>query len=147
MEFIVTRIDEILYNGELKGYQCFDGTGQSVKVKKGQGGRLQAKWQELQVGRAYSFTMGEYNGKPFVEDFESMSEALADKIPQPLNPPPPTIAPQERGMWMKEIGDWMRSGTLVEWVQDKRIKPEFAKALRTTYWASLIIGAEIEKGE
>ena len=81
MEFIVTQIEEILYNGELMGYQCFDGTGQSVKVKKGQGGHLQAKWEELQVGRAYSFTMGEYNGKPFVENFESMSDVLADKLP------------------------------------------------------------------
>ena len=81
MEFLVTQIDEILYNGELMGYQCFDGTGQSVKVKKGRGGYLKAKWDDLQVGRAYTFTMGEYDGKPFVKDFESMSEAMAEKIP------------------------------------------------------------------
>jgi len=45
MEFTVTQIDEIRYNGELKGYQCFDGTGQSVKVKKGQGGKLAERWE------------------------------------------------------------------------------------------------------
>ena len=147
MEFLVTKIDEIHYNGELVGYQCFDGTGQSVKVKKGQGGYLKEKWGELVVGRAYSFTMGDYQGKPFVKDFKSMSDALADKIPKPASPPSPTIAPQERGMWMKEIGDWMRSGKLMNWEEDGRLKPNFCKALRTTYWANLIIGAGIEKVE
>ncbi len=82
MEFIVTQIDEIYDNqGGLAGYQCFDGTGQSVKVKKGQGGHLKERWGELQVGRAYTFTMGEFKGYPFVQDFKPMSEALADKMP------------------------------------------------------------------
>lgn len=89
MELLVTQIDEIHDNkGNLLGYQCFDGTGQSVKVKKGQGGALKDKWPELQVGRAYSFTMGSFTppGKdtayPYVKDFQAMSEALAEKIPE-----------------------------------------------------------------
>jgi len=154
MEFIVTQIDEIHDKvGNLVGYQCFDGTGQSVKVKKGQGGHLEKKWGELQVGRAYSFAMGAYTppGKnpsyPYVIDFTSMEKALEGKMPKPTPPPPPVIAPQERGKWMKEIGDWMRSGALDEWEQSKRLKPEFCKALRTTYWANLITGAGIEKVE
>ena len=134
MEFIVTQIDEIRYNGELKGYQCFDGTGQSVKVKKGQGGQLQARWGELQVGRAYSFTMGEYNGKPFVKDFEPMSEALAGKMPQPtVTPAIPSVARkpsgEEVGMWWKELGEGLRSGYIKERAMEIAYKAQMLSVL------------------
>ncbi|KKN73833.1 hypothetical protein LCGC14_0396350 [marine sediment metagenome] len=88
MEFIVTKIEEIHdREGNLAGYQCYDGTGQSVKVKKGRDDYLKNKWPSLEVGTAYTFEMGSYTppGKstsyPYVQDFTLMSEALAEKIP------------------------------------------------------------------
>ena len=60
------------------GKQVFDATGDSVKVKS-QRGRLEKRWDELQVGRAYSFTMGEFKGYPFVQDFKSVESQFVEQ--------------------------------------------------------------------
>lgn len=70
---IISKIEDIIdKGGELAGKQVFDSTGQSLKVRGGQGGGLRGRWGELQVGKAYGFTMGEFKGFPFVQDFKSV---------------------------------------------------------------------------
>ena len=51
-----------------------------------------------------------------------------------------TVAPQERGMWEKEAGEWLRSGKL------DMTKP-VNKALNMHYWQRLldVLGIEAEK--
>ena len=51
-----------------------DSAGNQLKVKVGRGGHLKNKWDELLIGRAYSFKMGEFKGYPFVEDFEEVKD-------------------------------------------------------------------------
>ena len=73
---IIDIIEDDSYQGKdfkkvvLKG-------GEILKVKYGREGFLKAKWGELQVGRAYSWTMGDYQGHPFVQDFTAVSNELA----------------------------------------------------------------------
>ena len=43
--------------------------GEIIKVKYGRDGKLKAKWSELVVGTVMDWAMGDYNGKPFVQDF------------------------------------------------------------------------------
>ena len=96
-------------DGSLLGYQVFDGDGSSVKVKAGQGGRLRNKWDTLQVGRAYSFTMGEFKGYPFVQDFEETKDTFVKKAKEELASEP---SGQTIGMCLKELGELYRSGKL-----------------------------------
>ena len=143
MEFLVTQIDEIHYNGELVGYQCFDGTGQSVKVKKGQGGKLKDKWPELQVGTAYTFTMGEYNGKPYVKDFESMSEAMAEKIPAVVKEAVKMGAKVESVSPMPSGSSEMSKE---DWAEKEAIKRRSIERQSALYAAKDIAVAKISKG-
>ena len=60
--------------------------GEQLKVKKGQGGKLQEKWTLLNnsVGKAINYTMGKYQGYDFVQDFvvveDKFVEAAARKV-------------------------------------------------------------------
>ena len=65
--------------------------GQVLKVKYGKEGILKAKWGLLQEGKAIKFTMGEFNGKPFVSDIESIAELL-----KPAVNPNDTPIPQQK---------------------------------------------------
>ena len=82
---ILDRIEDIEKDGEVVGKECFDKTGDSVKVKKGRGGSLEKKWDELVIGRAYSFQIGEFKpeGKnksyPYVVDFKSVEGQLVEQ--------------------------------------------------------------------
>ena len=79
---IIDHIEDILKDEDIVGKECFDKTGDSVKVKKGRGGSLEKKWDELVIGRAYSFQIGEFKpeGKdksyPYVVDFKSVEGQL-----------------------------------------------------------------------
>lgn len=76
---IVDHIEDILKDGEKVGIECFDKTGDSVKVKVGKGGSLKKKWDELVVSKAYSFEMGEFKGYPFVADFKSVESKFVEQ--------------------------------------------------------------------
>lgn len=75
---VIDRIEDIHDDeGELAGKQVFDKAGNSVKVKKGQGGKLKDRWGQLEVGRTYSFTMGLFQDKyPYVQDFTLVKDAF-----------------------------------------------------------------------
>ncbi len=81
---ILDHIDDIVDGGDVVGKQVFDSTGASVKVKGGgRGMPLKTRWDELQIGRAYSFVMGEFRppdkpgeSYPFVKDFKSVESAF-----------------------------------------------------------------------
>ncbi len=76
----IDHIEDIVYQGDMVGRQVFDSTGDSVKVKGGgKGMPLKARWDELQIGRAYSFTMGEYNNLPYVKDFKSVENTFVQQ--------------------------------------------------------------------
>ena len=76
---IIDHIEDIIKDGEMAGKECFDKTGESVKVKKGKGGSLEKRWDELLIGRAYSFDMGEFKGYPFVADFKSVESKFVEQ--------------------------------------------------------------------
>jgi len=73
---VIDSIEDILDDGgELAGKLVTDKGGNQVKVKKGQGGKLADRWDELLIGRAYSFTMGLYKDKyPYVQDFTEIKD-------------------------------------------------------------------------
>ena len=75
---VIDSVEDILDDsGELVGKLVTDKVGNQVKVKKGQGGKLANRWNELLIGRAYSFTMGLFKGKyPYVEDFAEIKDVL-----------------------------------------------------------------------
>ena len=109
--------------------------GEVLKVKYGREGYLKDKWGELQVGRAYTWTMGDYQGKPFVQDFTAVSEELAKKA---IDDAPPTpISPQQKGMWWKEVGEMIRSGHI------KRDTP-VGERLYQAYFAQMQVSLEID---
>jgi len=81
------------------------GDGYVLKVKYGREGYLKDKWGELQVGRAYSWTMGEYKGKPFVEDFKQVDIFTQDMSHEVEPEAMPDISkPPKDGKMTKE--DW-----------------------------------------
>jgi len=75
---VIDSVEDILDDsGELVGKLVTDKAGNQVKVKKGQGGKLANRWNELLIGRAYSFTMGLFKGKyPYVEDFAEIKDVF-----------------------------------------------------------------------
>lgn len=129
---VITDVKDDSYSG--KDFKVVTlGTGQVLKVKYGREGALKAKWGILTVGTAIKFTMGDYQGKPFVSDIETVASALPTETPAPEMIPdhnaeiekalkevaeqPPKIteapiAPQELGMWYKEAGELYRAGFL-----------------------------------
>ena len=136
---IIDRVEDDDYQG--KAFKkVTDKTGKTFNVKYGREGALKAKWPLLVPGTAIEITWGEYNGKPFVQDFAVVAEAskvakLEPRKPAelgreeypdgvndgrtPLNDdlksaetPPPN--PQAVGMMTKELGDMIRSSSLVK---------------------------------
>ena len=66
---IIASIEDDDYQG--KAFKKVTlGDGHVLKVKYGQKGYLKDKWDELEVNKAYTWTMGSYNDKPFVQDFQ-----------------------------------------------------------------------------
>ena len=135
---VITSVEDDWYN-EKQHKKVTLGTGQVLNVKYGKGGKLKAKWDLLQGGVAIKFTMGEYNGKPFVADIEAVETPPA-KEPEPLlkerqgiidnaikeeNLPRDEFVAEgltkftqepidkiETAMWYKEIGKAWRRGLL-----------------------------------
>lgn len=73
---LVETIEDIIDDGEVVGKLCSNRAGDQVKVKKGQGGSLIKRWDELQEGLAYKFTMGEFKGYPYVQDFKKVTNIM-----------------------------------------------------------------------
>lgn len=124
---VLTEIEDIIENGEVIGKLVTDGAGNQVKVKVGRGGHLKNKWDELLIGRAYSFTMGEFKGFPFVEDFSEVKDIMVKEAQRQVESGP---APQEIGMWWKEAGELYRMWKMhPETMPDK----DWAKGLVRAY--------------
>ncbi len=84
---VIESIEDDSYQGkDFKKVTLKDGS--VLKVKYGREGLLKAKWGELQVERAFKFIMGDYQGKPFVQDFI----AVEGKLPESKKPPTPESA-------------------------------------------------------
>ena len=142
---VADRIEDITYQGELKGKKVTDKEGHSVNVKGGKkGSGLYERWDELIPECAYEFTMDEYNGKPFVADFQSVEVALAEqemeKAPKPPKPlPTATPAPQveisgaEMGMTIKEVRELYTMGKL-----NQLFGPEIAAGLMAWYRGKIL---------
>ena len=92
---VLDRVEEI-YDADdnVIGMLVVDKDGKELKVKKGQGGKLQEKWDKLTEGTAFEFTMGMYTppGKtesyPYVQDFRQVSDALAEQAKATTIPKP-----------------------------------------------------------
>ena len=160
----IIKVEDDDYQGkEFKKVTLAD--GQVLKVKYGREGSLKAKWGLLQEGKAIKFTMGEYSGKPFVQDIESIADGLAP----PTTPAPPIQ--QETGrvdtpklvqqaqhiatldaktqdiheqVALKEVGELYRVGALKESNTD--ISPEHAKKLKHAYfnWIFKALGIDVQ---
>ena len=113
---IIDRVEDDDYQG--KAFKkVTDKTGKVFNVKYGREGKLKAKWGLLIPGNAIEIEWGEYNGKPFVQDFKVVVEAQEVARLQPALEataenviPPPN--PQAVGMITKELGDMIRGGLL-----------------------------------
>jgi len=115
---VITKVEDDSYQGkDFKKVTLGDGSVHNIKY--GREGFLKAKWGELQVGRAYSFIMGDYQGHPFVKDFVAVEGELPEAthpevIPEHMQKPEPEKpkSSPETGMWWKEMGDMLRSGDI-----------------------------------
>jgi len=102
---VIDKIEDDSYQGkDFKKVTLKDGT--VLKVKYGKEGVLKAKWGELQEGRAYNWKMGDYQGKPFVQDFTAVGDELqppqsVETHHNDVKPDPPKLSGQEVGMWWK----------------------------------------------
>lgn len=131
---IIASIENDSYDGkDFKKVKLKD--GQVLKVKHGREGYLKAKWGQLQVDRAFSFTMGEFQNKPFVSDFTAVSEELEKKIKEEQPKTLPTG--QETGMWWKELGEMLRA-------KDIDLTTPHGKGMRTAYYAQMLSVLPIE---
>ena len=150
----MANIIGVIINVEDDDYQGKDfkkvtlGTGQVLRVKYGREGALKAKWGLLQIGTAIKFTMGEYQGKPFVSGIETVEGGLAPPIKPTILPEhegiieeavKPQPSGQEVGMWWKQLGDDLRSGHI-----DK--STPHGKLLRAKYFAQMfcVLSIKIE---
>ncbi len=115
---IIDKVEDDDYQG--KAFKkVTDKTGKTFNVKYGKGGTLKEKWPLLMPGNAIEITWGEFNGKPFVQDFKvvvgaqeaaQLQPAPEAEVARETTPP----APQAVGMMTKELGDMIRSGSLVK---------------------------------
>ena len=128
---VITSVEDDSYDGKDFKKVTLD-AGQVLKVKYGKEGKLKAKWDILQENVAVKFIMGNYQGKPFVSDIETVDSAL---------PPPkePQILPQhadaieqakaesdpvdkiERSMFYKEAGKLYRGGFLDDAIPELKV--------------------------
>lgn len=148
----ITSVEDDDYQG--KSFKKVTlGTGEVLKVKYGREGALKDKWPILGVGVAIHFKMKDFmrdgTAYPFVDDIEVTDIAtVASELPDPVKvgtvevpgAEPKTIAPQERGMWWKQLGDDLRSGHV-------DISKPFGKTLRLRYFAEMfrVLDIEIEQ--
>ena len=101
---VIDKIEDDAYQGkDFKKVTLKDGS--VLKVKHGREGFLKEKWGELQVDRAYEWTMGDYQGKQFVQDFSAVSGELEKKaIEEAAKAPKPTETMSKK--------DWVDKDTI-----------------------------------
>ena len=79
----ITSVEDDDYQGkDFKKVTLAD--GQVLKVKYGKEGMLKAKWGLLQAGATIKFTMGDYQGKPFVKDIEAVLQPAVNPNNTPI---------------------------------------------------------------
>lgn len=74
---VIDKVEELLDDAQkVIGRLVTDKAGEELKVKKGQGGKLADRWEELDngIGKAFEFTMGMFKGYPFVSEFKEVKE-------------------------------------------------------------------------
>lgn len=88
---VLDRVEDLLDDGgNVIGRLVTDKGGNELKVKKGQGGKLESRWDELDngIGKAFEFIMkmfkppGKTESYPFVADFKEVKDELAIKTAQ-----------------------------------------------------------------
>ena len=133
---VIDKVEEYVYDEKVVGRTLYDKGGNKQNIKKGQGGSLEKRWDELDagVGRAIKLEMSEFKGHPFVSSFEWVEDKLVEEAQRKVES---GIAPQEQGMWYKEIGEMYRAGII------SNDTPE-GKILITAYWARMFIALNIE---
>ncbi len=144
----ITKVEDDDYQG--KDFKKVTlANGQVLKVKYGREGSLRAKWELLQEGKAIKFIMGEYQGKPFVKDIESLAEQLQpavnpnetgmpqqDEVDKALSEARTTLNtpnPQNRSYALSYAKDWcgvkVQGGEDIKTADVIRVAKEFAKYL------------------
>lgn len=106
----------------------------NTRIKDTEGnwyGSFNKQASELQMGQVVTFN-------PIVKGSNTNFEkwAMSDQPPKPVAQAG-EISPQERGMFYKEIGEWLRSG---KFDMSKPIN----QALHAKYWAQLLIAVDIK---
>ena len=120
---VIATVEPLLDEGNVIGRLVTDKAGKPLKVKRGQGGKLEAKWDELDnaIGKAVEIEWGMFKppGKsesyPFVAGLEFVEDELvqkeAERAHEDTGQAPP--APQAVGMTTKELGDMIRAKQLI----------------------------------
>ena len=145
---IIDRVEDSDYQG--KAFKkVTDKTGKTFNVKYGREGKLKDKWDLLVPGNAIEITWGDYNGKPFVQDFKVVAEAseVAKLEPRKLEPIPlqpgeePLVKSKSQEIaehvWWKELGECIRAKDI------DTTKPA-GKGMRTAYYAKMMSVLDIK---
>ncbi|KKL08016.1 hypothetical protein LCGC14_2580130, partial [marine sediment metagenome] len=72
---VIDKVEDDSYDGK-DFKKVTDKAGQVWKIKQGRGGALKEKWGLLEEGKAIKLMMGDFQGKPFVLDFEVVKDAF-----------------------------------------------------------------------
>lgn len=78
---VIDRVENYIYGDKVVGRTIYDKGGNKQNIKKGQGGALEKRWDELDAGagRAIKLEMSEYQGHPFVANFEWVESKFVEQ--------------------------------------------------------------------
>ncbi len=75
---VIEKVEDDNYQG--KGFKkVTDKAGETWKIKSGREDSLKNKWHLLVPGKAIKLTMGEYQGHPFVQNFEVVEDLFVEQ--------------------------------------------------------------------
>lgn len=98
----------------------------------------QLEFKMVQKGTFWNVINLKPADEPWPEQTDMVKpEEVATKEPKP-EPPKKEIAPQELGMWYKEVGEMYRAG---------KLEGPTGKALMVAYWARMFTVIGVEKPE
>jgi len=78
---VIDRVENYIYGDKVVGRTIYDKGGNKQNIKKGQGGALEKRWDELDAGagKAIKLEMSEYQGHPFVANFEWVESKFVEQ--------------------------------------------------------------------
>ena len=141
MAEIIVVVDGAPWKNDYGDLFFRDKDGKEHKIAQ----KREAQHAAIISGQAVILDYKVYQGHDYISTAKPVAGALPAVPPDAAPGVTPTpisttrrIDPQERGMWMKEVGEWLRQGKLEE------LYPNTHKAIRIKYQHSLLEGIDVE---